>query len=153
MEILQNAFLFFVGISSGLLVSGGVFTTLIALGLVPRFAGRTHTANHVVLYENCIIAGSWFATLVTIWPASRILFVTITEAVPELIRVCLGTGGFFSGCFVGCMALAIAEMLDGISIFSRRISFKEGIGLVILCVAIGKVLGSMYYFLIGISAE
>ena len=36
------------GIFGGLMVSGGVFTALLALGLVPRFAGKTHTANHIL---------------------------------------------------------------------------------------------------------
>ena len=55
--------------------------------------------------------------------------------------------GVFAGMFVGSLALAIAEMLDSIPIFSRRISFRHGIGLAILSVAIGKVCGSIIYFL------
>ena len=47
------------------------------------------------------------------------------------------------------MALAIAEMLDGISIFARRLSFRQGIGIALFGFAIGKVIGSVYYFVIG----
>ena len=54
--------------------------------------------------------------------------------------------GLFSGMFIGCLALAIAEMLDSIPIFARRVSFRHGIGLAILSVAIGKLCGSLYYF-------
>ena len=34
--------------------------------------------------------------------------------------------------FIGCLALAIAEMLDSIPIFARRISFRHGLGWAIL---------------------
>ena len=54
--------------------------------------------------------------------------------------------GLFSGMFIGCLALAIAEMLDSIPIFTRRISFRHGIGLVVLSMAAGKLVGSLYYF-------
>ena len=41
----------------------------------------------------------------------------------------LAGGGLFAGMFVGCLALAIAEMLDSIPILTRRVSFRHGIGL------------------------
>lgn len=153
LQIVKMILLAVVGLSAGTLVAGGVFTTLIALGLVPRFAGRTHTANRVLLYENGIIGGCWFAMILSIWPVSERILVRITENIPVLTEVAMGGGGFFAGCFVGCMALAIAEMLDGISIFARRLSFRKGIGLAVLGVAIGKLLGSLYYFITGISVE
>ena len=54
--------------------------------------------------------------------------------------------GLFAGIFVGCLALAIAEMLDSIPIFARRMKFRHGVGIVILCMAIGKTIGSLIYF-------
>ena len=54
--------------------------------------------------------------------------------------------GIFSGIFVGCLALAIAEMLNTIPIFARRIGFRHGLGLAILAVALGKLVGSLIYF-------
>ncbi len=61
-------------------------------------------------------------------------------------EILLGTAGLFMGMFVGCLALAIAEMLDSIPIFARRVSYRHGLGLAVLAVAIGKLLGSLYYF-------
>jgi stage V sporulation protein AB len=58
--------------------------------------------------------------------------------------------GLFSGIFVGCLALAIAEMLDTIPIFSRRIGFRHGLGFAILAVALGKLAGSLVYFTQGV---
>ncbi|MDE5866342.1 MAG: stage V sporulation protein AB, partial [Lachnospiraceae bacterium] len=44
------------------------------------------------------------------------------------------------------LALAIAEMLNTIPIFSRRIGFRHGLGIAILAVALGKLVGSLIYF-------
>ena len=147
--IVRLALLAFVGLSAGILVAGGVFTTLIALGLVPRFAGRTHTAGKAILYENGIIGGCWFAILFGLWKVGVPFLQNIAEKLPVIIFGGMSVGGFFAGCFVGCMALAIAEMLDGISIFARRLSFRQGIGIALLGFAIGKVVGSVYYFMTG----
>ena len=54
--------------------------------------------------------------------------------------------GVFAGIFVGCLALAIAEMLNTIPIFARRIGFRHGLGIAILAVALGKFVGSLIYF-------
>jgi stage V sporulation protein AB len=61
-------------------------------------------------------------------------------------RVSQGVYGLFSGMFIGCLALAIAEMLDSIPIFARRIAFRHGMGLAILGMAMGKLAGSLLYF-------
>lgn len=61
-------------------------------------------------------------------------------------EVFLGIAGLFIGMFVGCLALAIAEMLDSIPIFARRTSFRHGLGTAVLAVAVGKLVGSFYYF-------
>ena len=58
--------------------------------------------------------------------------------------------GFFAGMFVGCLALAIAEMLNSIPIFARRIGFRHGLGVAIAAAAFGKLLGSLLYFAKGI---
>ena len=68
------------------------------------------------------------------------------SAVDVAGEILLGTAGLFMGMFVGCLALAIAEMLDSIPIFARRVSYRHGLGLAVLAVAIGKLLGSLYYF-------
>jgi len=60
------------------------------------------------------------------------------------------SGGVFAGMFVGCLALAIAEMLNSIPIFARRIGFRHGLGVAITAAALGKLLGSLIYFAKGI---
>lgn len=124
-----------IGISAGFLVAGGLFTVLFTVGLLPRFAGKTRTGCHVKIYETAVIFGSIFWNLVSIYELSIPLGAAL-----------LGGFGFFSGIFVGCLALAIAEMLNGLPIFARRINFRWGLGIAILFLALGKGIGNLLYF-------
>lgn len=141
------------GAACGLMISGGVFTALLALGLVPRFAGKSHTANHILTYETAVVSGCIIGGILSALPVWEYLenhlyqMTFFDTGFWEMIAdVGMAGGGFFAGCFVGCLALAIAEMLDSIPIFARRIGFKEGLGIAVLMVAVGKVIGSLLYF-------
>ncbi len=151
--MLKQSGMALLGIFSGLMVSGGVFTALLALGLVPRFAGKTHTANKILTYESAVvsgcIAGGFFSVFpVNEWLDSLLYYYAFFESGSWnfLANTLIGGSGFFGGCFVGCVALAIAEMLDSIPIFARRIGFVKGVGIAVLTVAVSKVLGSLVYF-------
>lgn len=141
------------GVFSGLMVSGGVFTALLALGLVPRFAGKTHTANKILTYESAVVSGCIAGGFFSVFPVPEWLDKFVYHFVffksnswSFLADVLMSGSGFFGGCFVGCVALAIAEMLDSIPIFARRIGFVKGVGIAVLTVAVGKTLGSLVYF-------
>jgi len=146
--LLKNILLCVMGLSFGLLVSAGVFTVLFVVGLVPRFAGKTNTARYELLYEECIIAGSLIACVFSVFPISGSLNGIMTH-VSLLCQLLLIVMGIFAGIFVGCLAIALAEVLDGIPIFARRIKLKKGLDIAILSVALGKVAGSFIYFLMG----
>lgn len=142
------------GICFGLLTAAGIFTVLSAVGLIPRFAGKTHSAKEIWLYEDMVIGGSIvggiYYVLADIMDARR-LFVEVLHC-PLRVWNLLANGillliGIFGGMFVGCLALAIAEMLDSIPIFTRRISFRHGLGFAVLSMALGKLCGSIFYFL------
>ncbi len=152
MEWMEKIFLGVVGLAGGLGVSGGVFTTLIAVGLIPRFAGKTHTAKHIFLYEEMVVCGTLLGGLVSVFfPFLDVVGLVgrisvLKDVYPYVALLILIIFGLFAGIFVGCLALAIAEMLDSIPIFSRRMKFRHGVGIVILCMAIGKTIGSLIYF-------
>lgn len=157
--IIRQIFMALLGASFGLIVSGGVFTVLISVGLIPRFAGKMHIAAKIFVLEEMVVLGtlagdfcSVFGDSVKIgeWVLSRAARNAHGAAVESVWRaagtVMLILFGIFAGIFVGCLALAIAEMLDTIPIFSRRVSFRHGLGIVILAVAFGKMAGSLIYF-------
>jgi stage V sporulation protein AB len=56
--------------------------------------------------------------------------------------------GFFSGIFIGCLAVSLAEVLDVIPILTRRFSIKIGMAYFIVSLAAGKLIGSLIYFII-----
>ena len=143
-----------IGGSFGLLAAAGVFTVFVAVGIVPRFAGRTHTAKHIFLYEEMVTFGAVLGGIVSIFPEYFQLGGHLRAAAGQYTQIWITTGnlalavfGLFAGMFVGCLALAIAEMLDSIPIFSRRISFRQGLGLAVCSMALGKLCGSLFYFL------
>ncbi len=131
----QQIFLAVIGFCAGVIIAGGVVGLLIGLSIVPRYAGVTHTGKHILLYEDITLLGIVFGNLFFLyrWP------------IPGGM-VFLGLCGLFSGIFLGGWIMALAEMADVFPIFSRRIKLTNGIRLVVIAVALGKALGSLYYF-------
>ncbi|MBD5517783.1 MAG: hypothetical protein HDR07_04590 [Lachnospiraceae bacterium] len=154
---LKQMFLALIGGSAGLIVSAGVFTVLISVGLIPRFAGKMHVAHKVFVLEEMVICGTLAGSFFSIYSRLAMIGAFVREhalfgaAATEGVWRLLGTliqiiFGLFAGIFVGCLALAIAEMLNTIPIFARRIGFRHGLGTAILAVAMGKLIGSIIYF-------
>ena len=150
---MQSLFLIIFGGSFGLLAAAGVFTVLVAVGLVPRFAGKTHTAGKVRLYEEMVIFGTIVGCFLSIFPEYSQAGAFLRERFPQAGAcwdffgyLSQGIIGLFSGMFIGCLALAVAEMLDSVPIFARRISFRHGLGLAVTSMAVGKLCGSLFYF-------
>lgn len=150
----RQIFLGILGVSAGVLVSAGVFTVLLSVGLVPRFAGKTHTGRHIFLYEEMIVLGTLAGDFLSIFVREKSAGLQEMARLGPVVRAAAPTAlslfGLFAGIFVGCLALAIAEMLDSIPILTRRIGFRHGLGLMVLAVALGKLAGSMLYFIFGI---
>lgn len=138
------------GLAGGCVVAGGVFTVFTAVGLIPRFAEQTGSADHILLYENMLILGTLAGLITTVY------YDTIAAPVQNSIshgKVSLGLFltilslyGFFTGNYVGCLALSIAEIADALPIMARRFSMKRGIGIALLALAAGKLAGSLYYY-------
>lgn len=143
---IKSIFLSLTGLSAGLLISCGVFTVLFVIGLIPRFAGKTHTGNKVILYEESVIWGTIIGGIFSVFYERMNIFKVLGQNMQIFV---LSFTGIFAGVFVGCLALAIGEMLNTIPIFSRRIGYRHGLGLAITSMAFGKFVGSLYYFIAG----
>ena len=130
-----------IGLCFGTLAASGVLTVLLAVGLMPRYAGRVHEAKHIVLFENMIILGTMCGTFVTLFG----VYVD-GNGLGLLGSILQSLYGMFSGIFVGTLALAIAEMLDALPIFFRRARITSGVGVIIAAVALGKMIGAFLYF-------
>ena len=123
------------GLSAGMGTAAGLFSFIIGLGVVSDFADRTHTGEKILWYEDCIAAGGILGNLFwvyQIWiPGGRCL---------------LSVFGLFSGIFVGCWSMALAEVLNIFPIFVRRIKLIKCIPFLILGMSLGKGIGAIWYF-------
>ena len=131
---IRQVFLAILGLSSGFAVAGGMFAFLIALGVVSRFAGKTHTAKYLLYYEDAAAIGGILGNLVSIYGFS----------VP-VGMVGVVSFGLFSGIFTGAWAMALTEIVDVVPIFSRRIRLKTGLFWIILAMALGRAFGALVY--------
>lgn len=154
----KNAVLILFGISSGIAVSCGVFTVFTAVGLVPRFADKINGAKHILVFENMIMLGVFCGCMISIYEPmafhfSRklLLYVSLKSGMAEKIvsagqQIIIRGYALFTGCYVSCLALSIAELFDAIPIMARRIRLKRGLGIMILAFAVGKLTGSLIYY-------
>ena len=123
------------GLSAGTVVAGGIFALIVGLKIVPRFAGFTHTAHHMMLYESCIVWGGIVGNIVNVF---------------QIPLYCGAAGlllfGLVGGIYVGAWAMALAEIVDTIPIFSRRLGLKGGLGILVVLMALGRSIGGILHF-------
>lgn len=135
--LLLKSIMAFLGFASGLLISGGVFAFIAAIGIVPRLAQRTKTEKFIPFYEDVIVVSGVFGALT--------MFVDFYLPIGKILVILYA---FCMGVFVGCLAIALAEVLNVMPIFFRRTRLTKGLPLIICAIALGKVLGSLVYFFI-----
>jgi len=122
------------GLSAGIGVAAGLFSFIIGLGVVSDFADRTHTGEHILFYEDCIAAGGILGNIFWVYQ----------------VRIPYGGWllfpfGLFSGIFVGCWSMALAEVLNIFPILIRRIKLLKCIPYLILGMALGKGFGALIF--------
>ena len=124
-----------IGLSAGMLVAAGLFSFITGLGVISDFADRTHTGEHVMLYEDAIVVGGILGNLLFVFKIH----------VPGVGWI-LPIFGLLAGIFTGCWAMALAEMLEVFPIFVRRMKLVQCIPWVILGTALGKTAGALLFF-------
>lgn len=127
-----------IGLSSGILVAGGLFGFIVSLGVISDFADRTHTGSKVRLYERALAFGGSLGNMVYVY-----------QIPVNLGSWLLGIFGIFAGIFVGGWAMALAETLNVFPIFMRRAKLVGCIPYIILSIALGKGIASIIYFFNG----
>lgn len=132
----MKIFLVVAGISSGCAVSLALLAFVNAIGIYPSMATRTRTGAFLVFYENVaglgLVAGSVFS-----------IYQISLANMKWLILV----SGLCYGCFVGILIMGLAEVMDVFPIMFRRMKLKNGLSLILLTAALGKLIGSLGYFI------
>lgn len=131
----NEIWLAFLGLCAGGIVASGVVAFIISLGIVPRYAGITRTAQRVRLYEDCSMLGAFVGNILFLYRGQ------IPLGTPGLLVF-----GVFSGIFLGSWIVALGVVVNIYSIMARRVGLTRGIGLVIISMALGKMLGSLVFF-------
>ena len=142
MEIIQEVALAIIGFAGGVSVAAGTFALITALGIVPRLAARMGVAGHVYKLESVIVLGGTIGSLLSVYHFPM-----------RIGDVGLVIFGIFAGIFVGCLVMSLAETLKALPVISRRIYLAVGLQYLILSIALGKLAGSLAYFLCGMAAE
>jgi len=127
--------LFFIvfGLSSGIMVGGGVIALLILVGIIPRMAQITNTKSFVNFYEKILVVGTLLGSLISIQNISM-----------PIGKVGVLIFGLAYGIFIGFLSSGLTEILDYIPIVSRRLKIPTiYLKYIIISLLIGKVIGSI----------
>lgn len=154
-DVFGTAFLVFIGLASGAVISGGVFAFISMIGVIPRLMYRSGTASSSRLYENMVVLGGTVGNIVYLFADDmqkvflRAGQVQVMESAGGmfllgcLLQILYGIG---AGIFVGSLAMALAEGLRVIPIMIGRVRLEAGLPYVLLSIALGKMAGALYYF-------
>lgn len=123
------------GLSAGVATAAGLFSFVVELGVVADFADRTHTAEHILFYEDCVALGGIVGNILYVF------HIGIPLGTPLL-----AVFGAFAGIFAGCWAMALAEILNVFPIFMRRAKVVRYLSAFIISMALGKGLGAFLFF-------
>lgn len=134
-EWCTQAALLVIGICSGGLVAAGMFAFVTMIGVVSRMTARTKSVRYIMLYEDLVIIGAAVGNILFLYEPALVM--PTTGAVWRIVF------GFFAGVYVGCLSIALAELLNVVPIFSRRIRLNRGLTAFVLTFAFGKMLGAV----------
>lgn len=136
---IEHVFLGFLGLACGLSVASGSFAIAVKLGIIPEMASKSGTAKRIITYENATILGGISGNLLSVFSGIRF----------PAGHLFLGLFGLSAGIFVGCMAVALAEIINAYPILFRRMKLKIGLEWMMVFIAFGKMSGCLFYFMRG----
>lgn len=133
----------FTALACGVAVSAGTFAFILVIGVVPRMIKKLNLADYIFSVENAIILGVLTGAVFSVieWKARF--------PVAWVGHLLLAVYGAVAGMFVGCIAVALAEILNTYPILFRRTYINRGLSYVMIAIALGKMIGSFYYFFWG----
>ena len=133
-----------VGLGSGLGVSAGTFAFLLVIRVLPRMIQKANIEHKIMYVESLVTKGVLFGCAFTFFHWEKGWLAGLFGS------TLLTFYGLSSGIFTGCIAVALAEILDTFPIFFCRLRIKESFCEELLFVmAVGKMLGSLFYFFMG----
>lgn len=111
---LNHILLGFLGIAFGGAVAAGTFAFVIVIGVVPRMIGKCNRAANTLCFEQAIILGGILGNIVSVFLQMHIPLGQVSG------HIFLGLYGLSAGMFVGCIAVALAEILNTFPILFQQ---------------------------------
>lgn len=135
--IISVIFIIFLGLAGGIAVGSGFVAFLTVLGIIPRLTQLTKTQGFIQAYEWAVILGAVFGG----WESLNMsrFFLSKWLLVPI---------GLLAGVFIGMLAAALTEVLNVLPILAKRIGMRDRILILLMAIVFGKILGSMFQWLI-----
>ncbi|MDD6193406.1 MAG: stage V sporulation protein AB [Lachnospiraceae bacterium] len=144
---LKWCLLFGGGLIFGCSTAAGVIALLTTLGVVPRMIARFQVANAIIPCECAITVGGIVGCITTLGSGN---VGRLTGGPPSIWQnAFLMIVALCCGIYVGCQAMALAEILNTFPILFRRTKLQMGLRVCILFIALGKLVGSLWYFAFG----
>lgn len=125
-----------IGFSAGSAIGLAVAAFIISVGVITKMVKTTSTEKYIKLYENMTLIGIITGTLTMIFDVNL-----------RINPLWLGILGFFSGVFVGVVAISLVEIINVLPVIKERIRIRTGLIYVVLSIAIGKMVGSLIYWI------
>ena len=124
-------------LGGGVLVGGAYAAFITLIKLFPRLIQLTETNRYLKLYEDIYIAGGFLAS-----------FVYFSDYSIKLGKIGALIMGVILGSFIGLFSSALAETLNVIPIIVQKFKLSRKENAIKAALLIGKVTGSLYYFII-----
>lgn len=126
-------------LTHGFTVSAAVMIFLSILNIAPHLAGVTQTQRYIRLYGWTLCGGTLF-------------FGFLSLLMPTLVKGRLGEIlftiiAFLDGMFTGVLLAALAEVFDIFPSITGKLKIKKAVKVMIVALALGKVTGSLIYWL------
>lgn len=134
---MKNLFLVLIGVSGGITAGSAIAAFFTLLKFVPRVVQITGTHEHIVVYEYAMIFGAATGSLLS--------YIDFSFGFSPLFIILIGV---LCGIFLGLFTSALAEVLNVIPVFAKKFKVKGELLYIIIALILGKVAGSLFFFLI-----
>ncbi len=124
-----------IGVAGGSFTAAGLFAVINSIQIINRIADVTNTKNIITFYEEVVIFGAIIGN--TLW----ILGVHIPLGFAGSVLF-----GLFSGMYIGLFLVSLAEMVNSLPIFLRKVRIGKGLGFIVLAIGLGKAAGHLLYY-------
>lgn len=132
-----NLLIVIIGLSGGLIVGGAFAAFVSMLEIIPRLVHISRTHQYKIVYQNAFTFGVITFTILYFFDYNI-----------KLNNMAVGLIGLTLGTFTGIFSSALAEVLNVIPVMAKKLKLKDDLKIIIYALLFGKVVGSLYYWLV-----